>query len=127
MTDQEALISSLASKAAADAASAVASTMATSNAGIMKELSDIKMNLAVNTAETQNIKSTISEMKVDIHEIKSLYVTHSEYDTFSKITTKTLGEQSKLITRLNNLVSYAIGGVIVVNILLGLYVAYVKK
>lgn len=47
---------------------------------ILKELSDIKANLAVNSAETSNIKSSISEIKVDIKEIKNDYVIRREFD-----------------------------------------------
>ncbi len=43
----------------------------TQSNAILKELSDIKASLAVNTSETGNIKVTISEIKSDIKEIKS--------------------------------------------------------
>lgn len=52
-----------------------------SDAAILKELSDIKSSLAVNTAETANIKTHITDIKTDIKEIKALYVTQSEYKT----------------------------------------------
>ncbi len=48
---------------------------------ILKELSDIKASLAVNTSETQNIKGTISEIKVDIRDIKTNAVTQDQFKT----------------------------------------------
>ena len=46
---------------------------------VMKELSDIKASLAVNTSETKNIKDSISEIKSDMRDIKSQFVTRGEY------------------------------------------------
>ena len=46
---------------------------------ILKELSDIKVSLGVNTNETQNIKSSIGEIKSDIHEIKANYITQEQH------------------------------------------------
>lgn len=46
---------------------------------ILKELSDIKSNLAVNSSETINIKSTIAEIKTDLRDIKSNFVTQTQY------------------------------------------------
>ncbi len=46
---------------------------------IMKELSDIKASLAVNTNETANIKATISEIKTDVNTIKNDAVTRREF------------------------------------------------
>jgi len=51
---------------------------------VLKELSDIKSFLAVNTSETANIKSTITEIKTDIREIKNDSVSRREFsDTIS--------------------------------------------
>jgi len=47
---------------------------------ILKELSDIKSNLAVNSSETLNIKNTIVEIKGDIRDIKSDFVTRREFN-----------------------------------------------
>ena len=47
---------------------------------IMKELSDIKSSLAVNTSETSNIKANISEIKSDIKEIKNDFVARREFN-----------------------------------------------
>ena len=47
---------------------------------ILKELSDIKSSLAVNTSETANIKQSIAEIKVDIKEIKDDYVIRREFN-----------------------------------------------
>lgn len=45
---------------------------------ILKELSDIKASLAVNTNETANIKQALSEMKLDIKEIKNDFASRRE-------------------------------------------------
>lgn len=45
---------------------------------ILKELSDIKSSLAVNTTETANIKLSITEIKGDIKDIKNDTVTRRE-------------------------------------------------
>lgn len=47
-------------------------------AAVLKELSDIKSSLAVNTNETANIKTSITEIKVDIKEIKNDFITRRE-------------------------------------------------
>lgn len=46
---------------------------------IMKELSDIKASLAVNTNETANIKQSISEIKSDVKDIKNDSVNRREF------------------------------------------------
>jgi archaellum component FlaC len=51
----------------------------TNTNSILKELSDIKSSLSVNTNETQNIKSNISEIKTDIKEIKSDFINRREF------------------------------------------------
>ncbi|HEX5429850.1 MAG TPA: hypothetical protein VFX17_02090 [Patescibacteria group bacterium] len=47
---------------------------------VLKELSDIKSSLAVNTNETANIKQSIAEIKLDIREIKTDFVTRREFN-----------------------------------------------
>ena len=47
---------------------------------ILKELSDIKASLAVNTNETANIKANISEIKGDIKDIKLESVGRREFN-----------------------------------------------
>jgi hypothetical protein len=51
----------------------------TQSTAILKELSDIKATLAVNTTETVNIKGSLTEMKVDIKEIRSNSVPRTEH------------------------------------------------
>jgi hypothetical protein len=46
---------------------------------IMKELSDIKTSLAVNTSETQNIKDTLAEVKADVKEMKKNYINQEQH------------------------------------------------
>ena len=51
-----------------------------SASAILKELSDIKASLAVNTNETANIKGSLTEIKIDIKEIKNDYVIRREFN-----------------------------------------------
>lgn len=55
------------------------------NSAILKELSDIKASLAVNTNETANIKQSVAEIKVDIREIKTDFVTRREFNEAMKV------------------------------------------
>lgn len=50
------------------------------SSAILKELSDIKSSLAVNTNETANIKASLLEMKGDIKEIKNDFVSRREFN-----------------------------------------------
>lgn len=49
------------------------------NNEVLTQLSDIKASLAVNTSETKNIKDTISEIRIDVREIKTQFITRKEY------------------------------------------------
>jgi len=55
---------------------------------ILKELSDIKASLAVNTNETANIKARVGEIQADVKEIKNDYIVRREFneqlDTINK-------------------------------------------
>lgn len=57
-----------------------------SNSNIMRELSGIKSSLAVQTSETVNIKESIAEIKVDIKEIKTGYITADQHRTLTDCT-----------------------------------------
>lgn len=50
------------------------------NSTVLKELSDIKASLAVNTNETANIKQRVTELQVDIKEIKNEYINRREFN-----------------------------------------------
>ena len=51
-----------------------------SNSGnILKELSDIKTSLALNTLETSNIKENVNEVKSVIKEIQKNYITQEQH------------------------------------------------
>ena len=52
---------------------------------ILKELSDIKSNLAINSTETANIKATIQEIKNDVKEIKGDVITRREHNELIKL------------------------------------------
>lgn len=53
------------------------------SSAILKELSDIKASLAVNTSETANIKGTIGEIKQVIKEIQNDAVSRREFNESS--------------------------------------------
>jgi uncharacterized coiled-coil DUF342 family protein len=59
---------------------------------VLKELSDIKSSLAVNTNETANIKGSISEIKSDIKDIKADVVTRREFNDTVNTLRKESGE-----------------------------------
>lgn len=79
------------------------------NNTILRELSDIKSSLAVNTNETANIKASISEIKGDIKEIKNDFVNRREF-------TDSLLEIRKEISPIKKIV-YTIGMAIVIAVL----------
>ncbi len=51
----------------------------TSQPTVLRELSDIKSSLAVNTNETANMGKNITEIKTDIREIKTDFVNRREF------------------------------------------------
>jgi hypothetical protein len=50
-----------------------------SQGNIMKELSDIKTSLAVNTNETSNITKSLEEVKIAVKEIIKNYITQAQH------------------------------------------------
>lgn len=47
---------------------------------IMKELSDIKTNLAVNTNETGNIKASLGKIEASVNQIQAEFVSRREFN-----------------------------------------------
>lgn len=117
---------------------------------VMKELFDIKSNLAVNSNETQNIKVLIAEIKTDIKIIKNDFVNRRELSEILSGTKEKVdllvAEQSDLEVRLNlkseksglellrgdfevvrNKVYVFMGAVAVITILLQLFGPYLIK
>lgn len=47
---------------------------------IMKELSDIKTNLAVNTNETANMKSSLGKIEASVNAIQADFVSRREFN-----------------------------------------------
>ncbi len=84
---------------------------------ILKELSDIKSSLAVNTTETNNIKVSITEIKTDIKDIKTKYITQDQLNVFIA----NLNEISKLTSAhdkdLTKIKSYGTIGLILLGII----------
>lgn len=64
---------------------------------ILKELSDIKSSLAVNTSETANIKNNINDIKVDIKEIKNDFVNRREFNEATATLRKEFSDANTLI------------------------------
>lgn len=74
------------------------------NSAVLKELSDIKSSLAVNTNETTNIKANINEIKSDIKDIKSDVVTRREFNDALNVMRK---ESNEYITDIRRQLSSA--------------------
>lgn len=83
-----------------------------SDAAILKELSDIKSSLAVNTSETANIKNHITDIKADIKDIKALYVTINEY----KSGRETVSDHETRLRTIESRVWKAIGALAILQI-----------
>lgn len=75
----------------------------TQSSAILKELSDIKSSLAVNTSETANIKVTIGEIKVDIKEIKTSGISRPEFNSAMDTIRKEIPDEKDHEARIRNL------------------------
>lgn len=64
---------------------------------IMKELSEIRTNLAVNTNETQNIKSTITEVKTSVSQIQQDFVSRREFNDRSSTIEEQISPLKKIV------------------------------
>ena len=104
-----------------------------SNSGntILKELSDIKSSLAVNTVETQNIKGVIVEIKEDVKDIKNDYMSRREYQEFHTPLVESVSELQSTVTLLvnfkNSLMGKIVGGGLVLGAMwsaIQLYITY---
>jgi hypothetical protein len=67
------------------------------NPAILRELSDIKAALAVNTSETGNIKTSINEIKGDMKEIKMDFVNRREFNETTNALRKEFADANTLI------------------------------
>lgn len=88
---------------------------------ILKELSDIKATLAVNTTETVNIKGTISEIKADIKEIKTSGISRPEFNSALEVIRKQIPDETDhedRIRALENKVWKFIGALVVCQIII---------
>jgi hypothetical protein len=84
---------------------------------ILKELSDIKSNLAINSTETNNIKSAIIEIKTDLREIKADFVTRREHNEILKDVSDSKKKVEKLEFWQVKVAAYATAAAIVINYL----------
>lgn len=64
---------------------------------ILKELSDIKSSLAVNTNETANIKTTVNKIEITVKEIQNDFPTRRELDAAIKNVKDVCDEQIKTL------------------------------
>lgn len=64
---------------------------------IMKELSDIHTNLAINSNETQNIKATVNEIKVDVKAFKNDFISRLEFNEAIAILKEEINPLKKLL------------------------------
>lgn len=80
---------------------------------VLKELSDIKASLAVNTSETSNIKANISEIKVDMKEIKNDFITRRELEGYKQEVTDQLDPLKKSVYGVISITAVAMIGWIV--------------
>ena len=80
---------------------------------IMKELSDIKSSLAVNTNETSNIKATVNEIKQTIKDIQNRYITQEDH----KILSDTVFDHETRIRKLELWGAIALGAILLFEIL----------
>jgi hypothetical protein len=81
-------------------------------AAILKELSDIKASLAVNTNETANIKSNMAEIKGDIKEIKNDFVSRREFNEALKEIRIQISPLRKILYGMIGVVGVAVLGAI---------------
>jgi predicted nucleic acid-binding Zn-ribbon protein len=79
---------------------------------ILRELSDIKSSLAVNTSETSNIKVNMNEVKVDIKEIKNDKVSRRELNEAIKAINDELQPLKKFVYGLISIMGIAFVGAI---------------
>lgn len=82
----------------------------TQSSAILKELSDIKSTLAVNTNETVNIKASLAEMKGDIKEIKNDFVSRREFNEALKEVKDSISPMKKVMYTLMSAIGLAVLG-----------------
>lgn len=86
-------------------------------AAVLKELSDIKSSLAVNTNETANIKGSVGEIKVDIREIKNDFVNRREFNDALGSLRQELSPIKKVVYGLIGVILLAVIGAIIQTVL----------
>ena len=98
---------------------------------ILKELSDIKMNLAVNSSETQNIKDNVNEVKSVVKEMQKNYITQEQHKEVINIVSDHETRTRDLETFKNNSLGrntvLSAGVSIVVSVLLILISNFISK
>ncbi len=89
---------------------------------ILKELSDIKSSLAVNTNETANIKARLTDIQADVKEMKTESVSRREFTDVNTTTATTITDMKKDIDFLKKV---AYGGLAIVAAV-QFYVSFIK-
>lgn len=77
---------------------------------IMKELSDIKTNLAVNTNETGNIKASLNDIKISVAAIQADFVSRREFNDRMTTVEEQISPMKKIMYTLMAAIGLAIVG-----------------
>lgn len=80
-------------------------------AAILSQLSAISISLAVNTAETTNIKAIIAEIKADVKDIKAGAVTRKELEDALTIVKNDIAQLKEDISQQKKVIYGALGTV----------------
>lgn len=90
---------------------------------VMKELSDIKEKLAINTTQTSNVAANVDEIKRDVKTLPSIFINRSEYDARHKelelliqVSGKTNADHEERLRSIESKVWRAIGALAVAQI-----------
>ncbi len=84
---------------------------------ILKELSDIKSSLAVNTNETANIKQRVTELQVDVKDIKNDFINRREFNEQITALAGRVDFFQKIVYSVFSIVGIAILGAILKSVL----------
>lgn len=96
---------------------------------ILKELSDIKSALAVNSNETINIKQRVTELQVDVKEIKNDFINRREFNEQVQALKQQYDSQYKGLKEKVNLLQkiiYSVFGIIGVTVLAAILKSVIK-
>ena len=99
----------------------LALSTANTTAGIMKELSDIKANLATNTEKTTNIGQIVNEIKQEQKEARNIYVSITDYNVNHKTLADIQSDHEKRIRFVEKAIWWGFGALAVLQVVLKIY------